>query len=530
MSMTHASKEMGEKPQDPKIISFATQRSFLTRLVSVFLYVYVFNQGAFAMTHTDLETLILEGDAMALRQALAEGRLSSETLTASYLSRIKQHDDAFNAILALNPNALADARAADRARSEGHQGALLGLPVLIKDNIESRELPTTAGSLALKDNWTGRDAPLVEKLRQAGAIILGKTNLSEWANFRSERSSSGWSAMGGQTRNPHDVNRTPCGSSSGSGAAVAARFAPFAVGTETNGSIVCPSHVQGLVGFKPTVGLVSQQHIIPISASQDTAGPMAINVASARLLLRGMADQDLALSNDLVSDKRKLGVISSATGYHEGVDRAFDTALSLIGDAGIELVKELTLKPSYEDFSNDTYLVLLWEFKAGLNAYFAGLPNAGPVTTLDSLIAFNEAHADQELVYFPQDIFLQAAALTEADEARYLAARDRIQQETRSAIRALLEEHALDAIIAPSGGPAWSIDQITGDRFLGGFSTYAAVSGFPHLTLPMGRVFHLPIGISIVGEAHKDLDILEIGEVIEKILAVDASPEWVSRK
>jgi amidase len=496
-------------------------------LILMFFLSAIVTKETFAMTHADLSSLISNGDAIALQRALAEGLVSSETLTASYLDRIKRHDGDYRAVLALNPNALADARAADIARRNGRQGALLGLPVLIKDNIETKELPTTAGSLALKDNRTERDAPLIQQLRRAGAIILGKTNLSEWANFRSERSSSGWSAIGGQTRNPYDIRRTPCGSSSGSGAAVASRFAPFAVGTETNGSIVCPSHVQGLVGFKPTVGLVSQQHIVPISASQDTAGPMAINVASARLLLLGMADQDLTVSLPAPTSKFRLGVISSATGYHEGVDLTFGNALSKLKTANIQLVENLSLKPSYEEFSNDTYLVLLREFQVGLNAYLAGLPRPTPIRTLEDLIAFNRAHADEELLYFPQDILEQAAALTDVDEPRYLAARERIQRETREAIRTLLGEHQLDAIIAPSGGPAWSIDQITGDRFLGGFSTYAAVSGFPHLTLPMGQVFHLPVGLSVVGEAGKDLEVLSIGEAIEDILSVKVAPEWV---
>ena len=497
-------------------------------VILTFFLSAIVTKEPFAMTHADLSSLISSGDAIAIQRALAEGLVSSETLTASYLDRIKRHDGAYRSVLALNPHALADARAADIARRNGSRAALLGLPVLIKDNIETKELPTTAGSLALKDNRTERDAPLIQRLRDAGAIILGKTNLSEWANFRSERSSSGWSAIGGQTRNPYDIQRTPCGSSSGSGAAVASRFAPFAVGTETNGSIVCPSHVQGLVGFKPTVGLVSQQHIVPISASQDTAGPMAVNVASARLLLQGMADQNLTVSLPTPTTDIRLGVISSATGYHEGVDLTFGNALSKLKAANVQLVEDLALKPSYEEFSNDTYLVLLWEFRVGLNAYLAGLPRPTPIRTLEDLIAFNRAHADEELLYFPQDILEKAAALTDVDEPRYLAARERVQNETRQAIRTLLSEHQLDAIIAPSGGPAWSIDQITGDRFLGGFSTYAAVSGFPHLTLPMGRVFHLPVGLSVVGEAGKDLEVLSIGEAIEDILSISVAPDWVS--
>ena len=394
--------------------------------------------------------------------------------------------------------------------------------MLIKDNIETRELPTTAGALALRGNRTNRDAPLIAQLRKAGAIILGKTNLSEWANFRSERSSSGWSTVGGQTRNPYDPLRTPCGSSSGSGAAIAARFAPLAIGTETNGSIVCPSHVQGLVGFKPTVGLVSQTHIVPISGSQDTAGPMALDVDSASQLFLAISDQS-PLGEPLSGSKLtqpaqlRLGIVRSATGYHERVDETFSKTIDQLRAHGVTLIDELTLTPNYEVFYDDTYLVLLWEFKKGLNAYLSTLPAPCRWTHLSHL-SHSTASMPMSFALFPQDIFERAASLTPIDAPRYLAARQRVQQETRTAIRSLIQEHRLHGLIAPSGGPAWSIDRITGDRFLGGFSTYAAVAGFPHLTLPMGSVFHLPVGLSIIAEANADQRVLATGRTIERIL------------
>ena len=478
-----------------------------------------------ASDQSTLTELVERGNVMEISAALQAGNFTSRALTKHYLDRIDRYDEEYRAILAINPNAVNDAIKTDEMRSQGSRAPLLGIPVLITDNIETRELPTTAGVLALMGNRRNRDAPLIAQLRKAGAIILGKTNLSEWANFRSERSSSGWSTVGGQTRNPYDPLRTPCGSSSGSGAAIAARFAPLAIGTETNGSIVCPSHVQGLVGFKPTVGLVSQTHIVPISASQDTAGPMALDVDSASQLFMAISDQStlgepLSRSKPTQPAQLRLGIVRSATGYHERVDETFNTAIDQLSDHGVTLVDELTLKPSYDGFYDDTYLVLLWEFKEGLNAYLSTLPAPMPVDSLESLIAFNRQHAGEALRYFPQDIFERAASLTPIDAPRYLAARQRVQQETRTAIRSLIQEHRLHGLIAPSGGPAWSIDRITGDRFLGGFSTYAAVAGFPHLTLPMGSVFHLPVGLSIIAEANADQRVLATGRAIEQILRV----------
>ncbi|HEY5656712.1 MAG TPA: amidase [Myxococcota bacterium] len=484
----------------------------------------------------DLERFIAEASILELQAAMAAGRLSAETLTAYFLAQIAERNPELGAVIAVNPGALAAARALDAERARGAlRGPLHGIPILVKDNIETRELPTTAGSLALASNRTGRDAPVVARVRAAGAIVLGKANLSEWANFRSERSSSGWSAVGGQGRNPHDTTRSPCGSSSGSGIAVAAGLAVAALGTETDGSVVCPSSVNGVVGIRPSMGFVSRTGIVPISHTQDSAGPMARSVADAAILLAAMAGPD---PQDPVTEQagalfelgdagalgaaglraRRIGVLRSAVGYREGVERLLRRAIAALQASGAVIVDGLELTP-YDTFYDDSYEVLLYEFKHDLDAYLAGLPNDSNQLTLEELIRFNEEHAAAELAYFGQDIFLKAQAKGPLTEEAYTGALARIRQATRSdGIDRLLREHRLDALIAPTYDPAWVIDLVNGDHWgVDGFSTYPAVAGYPHVTLPMGKVHGLPVGLSFTGAAFSDRALLELAAAFERL-------------
>ncbi|HVS03239.1 MAG TPA: amidase [Thermoanaerobaculia bacterium] len=460
--------------------------------------------------------------------ALAAGETTSEQLVAGYLARIEGIDGAgptLRSVLAVNPAARQEARASDRRRAAGEPlGPLDGVPILLKDNIESADaMATTAGALALADNVTGRDSPLVAGLRAQGAIVLGKTNLSQWANFRSNRSISGWSALGGQVRNPHMLDRSPCGSSSGSAVAVAAALAAGAVGTETNGSIICPATVTGVVGFKPTVGLVSQRHIVPISSSQDTAGPMTRTVAGAALLLAAMAtgeakaDYVAALDAGALAGAR-IGVARFAQGSNPDVLALFDRALADLGAAGAVLV-EIAEHEAPEGFWTHARTVLRYEFKATLDDYLAQAAPAVATRSLGALIAFNEAHADVELALFGQDIFEASAALGGLDSDEYVAARDAAQQAARAGgVDFLLAQHDVVAIVSPSGPLAPRIDAINGDVWpaWAGAGWMAAVAGYPHLTVPMGVVHGLPIGISFIGGRDRDAQILALGYAYER--------------
>lgn len=475
------------------------------------------------------------GDVPALQELLRSGELSSEALTRAALARIEALDGEIAAVLAVDPTALEQARELDRElAASGPRGPLHGIPVLIKDNIETASQPTTAGSLALAKNDTGRDAPLVARLRQAGAVILGKANLSEWANFRSMRSSSGWSGVGGQTRNPHDPSRSPCGSSSGSAAAVAAGFVPLAVGTETNGSVVCPSSINGVVGIKPTVGLVSRTHVVPISHSQDTAGPMGHTVTDAVILLQAMAgpdpddpaseaageyfDRDLAAH--LVADGlkgKRIGVVRSEAGFHSEVDALLERAIEDLRAAGATVVDELEFEAP-EGFRAARFNVLLYEFKHDLNAYLASLPDQElSQLTLERLIAFDEEHAEEEMPWFGQEIFLRAQETDGLDSETYRDALALAHKATRDdGIDRLVKEHELDALIAPTGAPAWTIDLVNGDHFIGGSSTYPAVAGYPNVTVPMGEVHGLPVGLSFFGPAFSEPTLIEVAYGFEQ--------------
>ncbi|MFF0269064.1 amidase [Kribbella sp. NPDC004536] len=432
--------------------------------------------------------------------------------------RIGDVDRLVNAVCTPNPAALTDAARLDTERAEGRvRGPLHGVPVLVKDNIDTADLPTTAGSLALADQPPPpQDAPLVRRLREAGCIVLGKTNLSEWANFRGASSSSGWSAYGGLTRNPYALNRSPGGSSSGSGAAVAAGLSEYAIGTETNGSIVCPAALNGVVGLKPTVGLVPQQGIVPISHSQDTAGPMTKTVEQTAALLSvltgGQTDYTDACRGTDLSNVR-IGVPRGPLwGYSKGLDQVTERALELLSQCGATLVDHLSLPTPGGD--EDQLQVLSHELKVDLASYLATRVPGGP-RTLDDLIAFNKEHADQELQWFGQELFERAAETEGLDSPVYVAARLTALRAGRDGIDNLLRDNQLDALVCPSYSPAWAIDLVNGDHVLGSSSSHAALAGYPLLSVPSGMVSGLPVGLTISGTARSEVTLIRLAHAFE---------------
>jgi len=477
---------------------------------------------------------VVELSATQARSLMAEGKLTSRDLTQAYLDRIAAIDDAgpaVHAVIELNPRALADAEALDAERKAGTiRGPLHGLPVLIKDNIDVAGLVNSAGSLAMAEHRPKQDAFLVTRLRGAGAVILGKTNLSEWANFRSNNSSSGWSSRGGQTKNPYALDRNPCGSSSGTGTAVAASLAAFGVGTETDGSIICPSAVNGLVGLKPTVGLVSRRGIIPISVSQDTAGPMARTVADAALLLNALAALDAAdpagpaatgkiaadyttyLRADALEGKR-FGVMRQAMGFHPDVDAAMEKSIAAL-KAGGAVVVDVKL-PTYQKWGDPEFELLLYEFKDGLNAY---LKSAGsPQASLKALIDWNTAHASTVMPFFGQETFEKAEKKGPLTDAAYLKARDAARRLAgKEGLLAAIAKDTLDAVIAPSTSPAWLTDRVLGDHFTGAGYGIAAVAGTPSLTVPMGESHGLPLGLTFMGRPYAEGELLSFGFAFEQ--------------
>jgi len=491
----------------------------------------------FAYDPTEKSIATLEAD-------LASGRTTSVALTKAYIHRIETLNPKLHAVIMINPDALDAARAADAARASGKPiGPLTGLPILIKDNIETADpMPTTAGSLALKDNFSGRDAPVVARLRAAGAIILGKTNLSEWANIRSTRSISGWSGVGGQTRNPYALDRSPCGSSSGSGSAAAASLAAAAVGTETDGSVTCPAAITGLVGLKPTVGLVSRTHIVPISHTQDTAGPMTRTVADAAAMLSVMAgaDPDDPATAEADTHKRdylavltpdalkgaRIGVLRFAAGFNPETEAVFNHALDSLRAAGAVLV-EVPEPDGLKGVSKLEHAILMTELKADLNAYLASTaPERVPSRTLADLIAFNRAHADVEMPVFGQESFEVAELASGLTEPYYLKAKaDAHRLAGPEGIDAMLGAGKLVALIAPTTGPSWLIDPVLRDRGGGGGAGYlAAIAGYPHLTVPMGQVDGLPVGLSFIGPAWSEARLLSLGYAFEQQAKVRKPP------
>lgn len=480
-----------------------------------------------------------------LQRDLSAGRVTSRELVERYMARIRDVDQRgpmLRSIIAINPRALDEASRLDRERAVGRvRGPLHGIPVAIKDNIETADpLPTTAGSLALQANVTGRDAPLVARLREAGAIILAKTNLSEWANFRSTSSTSGWSAIGGLTRNPYALDRNACGSSAGSAVAVAASLVAAAVGTETSGSITCPSSINGLVGVKPTVGLVSRRHIVPISSAQDTAGPMTRTVTDAAIVLTAIAGSDAedaatrdadtrkanyaeSLSGDALKNAR-LGILRSSE-YDARVDALFDRVVAMLRADGITIADVPRIDQT-RLLGAAAFQVLLTDFRTEINAYLASTPPAVTTRTLADVIAFNTANAVREMPHFKQELFEQAEATAKHDPASYQRLRSGLKTSVAAALDDALVKHRLDAVIAPTTGPAWLTNLAQGDRGSGSAAGLPAVAGYPHLTLPMGSIDGLPVGISIIGPAWSEAKLLTLGFALEQRLDARRPPTF----
>jgi amidase len=484
-----------------------------------------------------------------LQRGMESGRFTSRSIAEKYLSRIDAVDrggPALRSVIETNPDALSIADALDRERkARGPRGPLHGIPVLIKDNIDTADsMMTTAGSLALVGAKPARDSFVAKRLRDAGALILGKTNPSEWANIRSSHSTSGWSGRGGLTRNPYALNRNPCGSSSGSGAAVSANLCAVAIGTETDGSIVCPSSANGVVGIKPTVGLISRRGIIPISHTQDSAGPMARTVRDAAILLgalRGVDAEDsatLAGQDNIVADYTRyldanglrgarIGVVRKYFGFSERVDALMQDSLDVLKKQGATLVDPAEIETMDKTRENEL-LVLLYELKADLNAYLAGLGPAAPIHSLKEIIAFNERMRDRELPYFGQDLFLKAEEKGPLTTKEY---RDALENNKRMArtegIDATMDKFKLDALIAPTGGPAWLTDLVNGDSSGGGSSAAAAVAGYPSVTVPAGFIFGLPVGISFFGRAWSEPVLIKLAYAFEQASKIRKPPKFL---
>ena len=480
-----------------------------------------------------------ETTAAQLGEWMTSGRYTARQIAELYLRRIEEIDrngPALHSVIEINPDALAIADALDVERkASGPRGPLHGVPILLKDNIDTADrMLTTAGSLALEGSRPAKDAFVVARLRAAGAVILGKTNLSEWANFRSTRSSSGWSGRGGLVKNPYALDRNPCGSSSGTGAAIAANLAAIGVGTETDGSIVCPSGANGLVGIKPTVGLISRSGIIPISRTQDTAGPMARSVADAALLLSAMAapdplddatkstagyaSRDYTRSLDAGALKgARIGIARQHYfGYSAAADGLVEQAIADLKKLGAVIVDpaDIPTASRMDACEND---ILLYEFKAGLNAYLAARGPSSQVPSLEALIAFNEREKTREMPYFGQELFLQAQQKGPLTSRAYLAAVKTCRARARAqGIDLVLRRHRLDAIVAPTGSPAWTTDLVNGDHFTGASSTPAAVAGYPSITVPAGQAFGLPVGISFIGGAWSEPRLIALAYAYEQ--------------
>jgi amidase len=491
-----------------------------------------------------------ELSVLDLQEKLASGELTALGLLESYLERIEsidRHGPALNAVIELNPDAPGIAAALDRERQAGRiRGPLHGIPILIKDNIDTHDrMQTTAGSLALAGSFAARDAFLVKRLRAAGAVIMGKTNLSEWANFRGKHSVSGWSSRGGLTHNPYALDRSACGSSSGSGAAVAANLCALAVGTETDGSITCPSQTNGIVGIKPTLGLISRSGIIPIAHSQDTAGPMARSVADAAVLLgalTGLDERDPATRSSkshALKDYRpfldpgglkgrRIGVARALAGTDARILKIFEACLDAMQQAGAVLIDPVEV-PNFNKIGKSERTVLHYEFKADLNKYLAGRGPRTHVRTMADVIRFNEEHKDRVMPYFGQELMQESEALGPLTSPPYLRALEKNHRLTRQeGLRLALAEHRLDAICVPTGGPAWLIDLVNGDAI--GWdvesTSMPAVAGYPHITVPAGYVFGLPVGLSFIGKAWQEARLISLAYAFEQATHVRRPPQF----
>ncbi len=491
-----------------------------------------------------------EASLADLQEAMRAGRETARSLAEAYLARIEAVDrdgPGLSSVIEVNPDALAIADALDAERGQkGVRGPLHGIPVLIKDNIATHDrMMTTAGSLALVGAVAPRDSFVAAQLRRAGAVILGKTNLSEWANFRSSNSSSGWSGRGGQCRNPYALDRSPCGSSSGTGAAVAANLAAVGVGTETDGSVVCPSHACSLVGIKPTLGLIGRSGIVPIAHSQDTAGPMARSVADAAALLAVLAGVDPSDPATAGGQGRgadytasldprglagaRIGVARAKFfGYSPGADALVEDAIKRMKEQGAVVVDPADI-PHAGEYDDAEFDVLLYEFKADLNAYLAEWAPGAPVRSLAEVIAFNEAHRDREMPFFGQDTMEKAEKKGPLADKEYRKALARCRRlSRREGLDAVMTKHRLDAIIAPTGSPPWMIDLVDGDHFLGASSTPAAVSGYPSITVPAGYVFGLPVGITFIGRAWGEATLIRLAFAFEQATKARRPPKLLA--
>jgi len=485
-----------------------------------------------------------------LQDGMKSGRFTARSLVEKYSARIDEidkHGPAVNSVLELNPDALSIADALDQERkSKGTRGPLHGIPVLIKDNIDTADrMMTTAGSLALVGSKPAKDSFVAERLRAAGAVILGKTNLSEWANIRSSHSTSGWSGRGGLTKNPYALDRNPCGSSSGTGAGISANLSAVGIGTETDGSIVCPSSSNGLAGIKATVGLVSRGGIIPISHSQDGAGPMCRTVRDAAILLGALTGVDPRDSATNASQGKsftdyaqfcdpnglkgaRIGVARKYFGFNDAVDVLMEQSLDVMKKQGATLIDPADVE-TLGKFDESELLVFMYELKTDLNAYLAGLGPNSPVKTLKEIIDFNDRNREKEMPYFGQDLFLKAEAKGPLTEKAYLDALEKNHQLTRvEGIDATMDKHHLDAMVAPTGGPAWITDLVNGDHVAGGSSNAAAVAGYPNINVTAGFVSGLPVGISFFGRAWSEPTLIRLAFAFEQATKARQSPRFLS--
>jgi amidase len=484
-----------------------------------------------------------------LQEGMKSGKLTAHSIAEKYLARIDEidkHGPAVNSVIEVNPDALSIAEQLDKERkAKGPRGPLHGIPVLIKDNIDTADgMMTTAGSLALVGSKPPKDSGVAQKLRAAGAVILGKTNLSEWANIRSTHSTSGWSGRGGLTKNPYALDRNPCGSSSGTGAGISANLCAVGIGTETDGSIVCPSSSNGLAGIKPTVGLISRSGIIPISHSQDSAGPMCRTVRDAAILLGALTGFDAGDSATAASQGKshtdyaqfcdpnglkdaRIGVARKYFGFSESVDALMEQSLDVMKKQGATLVDPADIE-TLGKFDDSELLIFLYELKADLNAYLSRLGPNAPVHSLKEIIAFNERNRDKELQYFGQDMFIKSEAKGPLSEQAYLDAIEKNHRLARTeGIDALMDKHKLDAIVAPTGGPAWLTDLINGDHVAGGSSNAAAVAGYPNINVTAGYLSGLPVGISFFGRAWSEPTLIKLAYAFEQATKARQSPRFL---
>ena len=484
-----------------------------------------------------------------LADGMSSGKYTARAIAEKYLARIEaidRHGPALNSVIEINPDALEIAEKLDAERKEkGARGPLHGIPILLKDNLDTADkMMTTAGSLALVGSKPSKDSFVVQRLRAAGAVILGKTNLSEWANIRSTHSTSGWSGRGGQTKNPFALDRNPCGSSSGSGAAVSANLCVAAIGTETDGSIVCPANANGVVGIKPTVGLTSRTGIIPISHTQDGAGPLARTVRDAAIVLGtmvGVDAEDAASSlsqgkglNDYTKfldpkglNGARIGVVRKYFGFSDSVDRLMEGSLSVLKSQGAVLVDPVEIE-TLGKFDESEFTVFLYELKTNLNKYLERLGPSAPVKNLREVIAFNEKNRDKEMPFFGQDIFVHSEAKGPLSEKEYVDALAKNRLLARAeGIDAVMDKHKLDALVAPTGNPAWPTDLVNGDHSGGGSSNAAAVAGYPNINVPAGNLWGLPVGLSFFGRAWSEPTLIRLAYAFEQATKARITPKFL---